>query len=278
MRSTTRTILYHIALAWAVATGAASGQIAVQREDVITLPRALQEISGLTPAGAQRVLTHNDEKGIVYSVDLATGDVDEVLQLGSVAARADFEGITQYNDFLYLVTSNGLLYEARLDQQTKEVRFNTYDTGLDRVCEIEGIAADSLGRVYLLCKQFGAELAPARLVIYRWDLTRRLQPPEAWVDLAVGERFATLNLMTNDVLWTALSYDASRKEVLALAGRQGFVVSLNRDGVPTGAIALAQGAHRQPEGMAILDDRTLLISDEGGDGPGTLSIYRQFGD
>ncbi|NTW64654.1 MAG: hypothetical protein HGA46_11425, partial [Chlorobiaceae bacterium] len=42
---------------------------------VVILPTKLREISGLALSGEGKLFTHNDEKGVVYQLDLMTGRI-----------------------------------------------------------------------------------------------------------------------------------------------------------------------------------------------------------
>ena len=57
------------------------------------LPRALQEVSGLTMAPNGNLLAIADEKGAVYEVSMTEPFVDRRTGFGDPPVKADFEGI-----------------------------------------------------------------------------------------------------------------------------------------------------------------------------------------
>lgn len=78
----------------------------------ISLPERLREISGLAMTADGRALAHDDEVGIIYEIDHRQGRVVKEFRLGNDTVRADFEGIAVAGDRIYLVTSDGTIYES----------------------------------------------------------------------------------------------------------------------------------------------------------------------
>ncbi|WP_238314696.1 hypothetical protein, partial [Methylobacterium crusticola] len=81
-----------------------------------------------------RLLAHNDEKGIIYELDYQKGAIVKAFQLADRVApvAADFEGIATVDDRVYLVTSSGRLYECSEGAAGESVLFNVYTTGVGR--------------------------------------------------------------------------------------------------------------------------------------------------
>ncbi|MEE9329547.1 MAG: hypothetical protein V3V30_05360, partial [Parvularculaceae bacterium] len=104
---------------------------------------SLAEISGLVAATPTSVFAHNDEHAIIHEVSLIDGKILRSFALGKPTIAADFEGITRRGQFLYLVTSKGIIYETLIGEDRSRVRYNIYDTGLKSTCEIEGITTDT---------------------------------------------------------------------------------------------------------------------------------------
>ena len=53
----------------------------------VTLPKQLNEISGLAITGDNRLFTHNDEVGTVYEVDISSGRVTNEFYIGKKKVR-----------------------------------------------------------------------------------------------------------------------------------------------------------------------------------------------
>jgi hypothetical protein len=98
------------------------------------LGRDLSEVSGLALTKDGRLLTHEDETGRVFEVDYRRGVLIKEFSLGSPMVRADFEGLTVVDDTLFLLASNGMLYEFQEGDNGDHVAFAEHDTGLKHAC------------------------------------------------------------------------------------------------------------------------------------------------
>ena len=122
-------------------TTPASGGAAPLAEWV--LPHALQEISGLALTSDGRLLVHDDELGQVWEVDYRRGVlVKRFSPRQSDVMKGDFEGITIANGAMFLLASNGKLYEFHEGANGAHVDYKVHDTGLKKECEFEGVAFD----------------------------------------------------------------------------------------------------------------------------------------
>ena len=77
------------------------------------LPREMREVSGLALTSDGRLLAHGDERGRVYVIDPRGGALLKSFGIGNrdADASADFEGITVAQGRIFMVASNGMLYE-----------------------------------------------------------------------------------------------------------------------------------------------------------------------
>ena len=151
----------------------ASYSLAAETATHWKLPRRLAEISGLAVTTDNRLLAHNDEKGIIYEIDYRNGSIVKAFQLADMAAPVadDFEGIATVDDQIYLVTSAGRLYECGEGADGESVLFNTYATGVGSDCEIEGLAYDESQRaLILMCKNPRRADLAGQLGIYHWSI------------------------------------------------------------------------------------------------------------
>jgi uncharacterized protein YjiK len=236
------------------------------------LPRGLQEISGLALTRDRRLLVHDDELGQVWEVDYRHGVLVKRFALGPHAVRGDFEGITVANDQVFLLASNGKLYEFPEGANGAEVDYRVVDTGLKKECEFEGVAFDpALNALLLACKHvYDKELHDA-LVIYRWSLKSdsgaRLSP----LTVPLGAVLATNGWATLEP--SDITIDPLTGNYVLVASREKALVAVTPAGVLVFARPLPAG-HPQPEGVAITTDSILMVSDEGGQGPGTITLYR----
>ncbi len=234
------------------------------------LPKRLKEISGLAVTSDGRLFGHDDEVGVVHELDVLGGQVRKAFGLGDPVERGDFEGlaITPEGVF-YMVTSAGHLYRFREGEDEGTVDFETFDTGLREVCEIEGLAYFPMERSLILaCKTPYERAMRNTLALYAWStesltLSSWLTIPLDEVAEAVGARsFAP----------SAVEIDPGTGRIVLLSARGRALVELDTDGSILSARKLASD-HVQAEGAAIMHDGALVIADEGDGGRALLTRY-----
>lgn len=236
------------------------------------MPQSLAEPSGLALLDSTRVLTHNDELARVAVVDFRRGVVLKQFSLGARPLRGDFEGITVANGRIWLMESNGTLYEFGEGADGDTVPFTRHDTRLGRECEFEGVAFDPTTESLLLaCKRVTDGGDRDRIMIYRWGLARRAISPEATLEVPFTQ-------MAEENEWKAMhpsgiAVDPSSGHYVLIAARERALIEVTPAGDLVGARALPS-KHPQAEGIAITPDGLLLICDEASSQPATITLYR----
>lgn len=241
------------------------------------LPDKLNEISGLATTTDGRLLAVADEAAIVYELDYEKGRLVKAFALGDPAVRGDFEGIATLEERVWLVTSDGLLYEAAEGVDGERVVYEVHRTDVGRSCEIEGLTARQAGgALLLLCKNLrrGSELDG--LAIFVWSpAERRVLHAET---IMLPDRRIVNELRDPRLRPSGLAVDGHSGNLLIVAARPGAVIEMTADGTFVAAAELRSGArHRQPEGIEVLSDGGLLIADEGGGHKARLAVYRPDG-
>src|SRR6185312_5725723 len=81
----------------------------------LKLASELAEISGIGFTSDGRLLGHGDERGTIWQIDPATGEVVKRFGFGSHGhlLRGDFEDIQVVGQRIFLVTSAGKIFEGR---------------------------------------------------------------------------------------------------------------------------------------------------------------------
>ena len=79
-------------------------------DETFEMPGKLVEISGLTISqDGKYLLAINDEKGKIYYINKTTGEVEKNIEFRD---EGDYEGIEAVGDKIYVVKSNGNIYEV----------------------------------------------------------------------------------------------------------------------------------------------------------------------
>ncbi len=240
----------------------------------IALPADLAEVSGLAYTPDGRLLAHGDEQAVVYEIDLARGRPVKRFGVGGPGGPllGDFEDIQVVGDRVFLVTGEGEIIEARegADGETKPpVRRGC---GLRGACEVEGLTWDEGSQsLLLLCKQAKGKRWKDQLVILavsgetgEFEPEPRLLIPQAALQRVTGAK---------SFAGSAITRHPRTGTYLMLAGPQRAYAEIDSTGKVLGGGKLPAERHRQPEGIAIAPDLTLLISDEAAGGTATITGY-----
>lgn len=233
------------------------------------MPPELREISGLALTADGRLLAHGDEAGIVYEIDARQGVVLKRFSLGEPTPAADFEGITVAGSDIYMLASDGNLYEFREGANGSHVPYSKHDMRLGKECEFEGVAfePDSAWLV-MPCKKVRkknkSESMRDELVIYRWRL-----------DGADSARVSMLVIPLDEVVHPSdITIDPATGNYVLVASQERALVVITPGGEVVRSESLP-GRHAQAEGVAITKDSILIVSDEATTKkPAAITLYR----
>ena len=236
------------------------------------LPHSLREISDLSVSADGRVFAIGDERAVVYELDSRRGTVVKSFSLGAPAVRGDFEGLTIVDGRFFLITSAGRLYETREGENRAAMTYTAYDTGLGARCEIEGLVYEPADRSLIIaCKRPYDPALRGFVTLFRWSIDRRglATVPRISIPLADVIR----GTEAQDFSASAVGREPSTGHYVAVAGPQRVIAEFTPAGTVVATRRLHRRIHQQPEGIAFLGDSAVLISDEGGAGRATLTLY-----
>lgn len=234
------------------------------------MPPQLREISGLALTSRGTVLTHDDNAGRIYEIDPRTGVLRKGFSLQG-NQKEDFEAITIAGNDIYLMASDGKLFQFREGADGQQVPFNMFDTHLGKQCEFESLAyeADS-ARLVMVCKRLLDKKAGKELLIFRLPFPLN------------AATFSSIHVPIQDVIgsnkWknfrpSDITIDPFTKNYVIIASKEKGLVVVT----PDGDVVLTEplpGDHRQAEGVAITPDSILLISDESNVKPAAITAYK----
>jgi uncharacterized protein YjiK len=238
------------------------------------LPSELAEISGLafTPDG--RLLAHGDERGVIWQIDPATGVPANRFGFGNHGRllHGDFEDIQVVGQRVFLVTSDGKIFEAGEPSTSVVVDAMLRSAGLAGACEVEGLASDPpTGALLVLCKHAWTKRWRRSMVIlavstntWKFEPQPRILIRQSELERVTGER---------QFNGTAIVRHPRTGSYILLAGPQRAYAEVTSAGDVIGGGKLPSELHRQAEGIAIGPDLTLYISDEAAGKHATLTAY-----
>jgi uncharacterized protein YjiK len=239
----------------------------------LELPADLAEVSGIAYTRDGRLLAHGDEQAVIYQIDLDRGPVKR-FGIGGAGGPllGDFEDIEVVGDRIFLVTSAGEIIEGREGADGATARPVRRSRGLGGTCEVEGMSWDQAsGAMLLLCKQVKGKRWKDQVVVLAVSPETGEFEPEPRLVIPVAElRRATGG---KGFSGSAIARHPRSGTYLMVAGPQRGYAEIDSTGKVLGGGTLPAERHRQPEGIAIAPDLTLVISDEATKGKATITGY-----
>jgi uncharacterized protein YjiK len=266
-----------------VPTGCVAGQssgalanydLAAAPASRVKLPAELSEVSGIAYTADSRLLAHGDEEAMVWQIGWPGGRLVKRFGIGGRDGlmHGDFEDIQVVGDRIFLVTSAGQIVEGRegADGQISPALRAT--RGLKAGCEVEGMSWDAASSsMLLLCKSAKSRRWKDRVVVLAVSPeTGRFEPEPR---LTIAERELEQVTGAKGFAGSALVRHPRTGTYLILASQQRAFAEVDAAGKVLGGGRLSAERHRQPEGIAIAPDLTLLISDEAAGRAATISGY-----
>lgn len=232
-----------------------------------TLPPVLREASGLALAQPGFLYTHNDESGDIYRVSINNGSVVKTASISWPSVKADYEGIAMTPRGLFLVTSNGHLYqvdEFNPDQSNQVVGARRISTGLGKRCELEGLHFLD-GKLLMPCKEALKKPYRKRLVVFAFDL--ETEEVSEFLSLA-AEDVEGINRFPSTAI------DATNSHFYIIS--ENHLIMVDRETHAASSIALNDKLHRQVEGLSIMEDGTILLVEDRRRGISKLTRYQDL--
>lgn len=223
------------------------------------MPEALREISGLTVLDATHLGTVQDEEGRLYVLETETGRVSAVVPFGP---PGDYEGVELAGERLFVLRADGALLELE-GWSGGEARTQVHESGLGAdACDAEGLGYDATGdRLLISCK----EEAGGRNLVYGFNLATNTLAAAPVLALDPDGVPGSKKLAPS-----ALAVHPVTGHTVVLSSKRESLVSVDASGAVVDVWSLAPAAFEQPEGLAFLPGGDVLVSSEGGDGPGVV--------
>jgi len=238
---------------------------------VIYLPENLNEVSGLAFLEDNYLLTHDDELGKVFKINITDGKILAEYSIGEKELEKDFEGIAVVRDSVYMVTSSGVIYKFSLTGENGKIGFEKIKSTLTSKNNVEGLCYDEKTNSLLLaCKDDPGMGYKKHRAVYKFMLSQMK---------FVEEPFLLFSLKQLKDEYNIEDFSPSGVEVNPVSGNY-FIISANpevileadRQGNLIGAVKLNDKNHNQPEGITFLKDGTMVLADESNGKKAKLTI------
>lgn len=252
--------------------------------ETIILPDSLKEVSGITAISGSQFACIQDENGIVFIYDTR---LRKIVHQYVFNINGDYEGIARAGKSLYILRSDGTLYEVA-DYHLASSDVNTYVTGI-MTGNNEGLCLDVRNNRLLISSKSnagkGSGLKDLR-IIYGFDLkTKELSPKPAYqlytetitafakehrvnipiIENKKGKRKAAFKLRMSDIDIHPITH-----EIYLISAIDHMLCVLKADGTISGIELLDPEVFNKPEGITFLSNGDMVITNEGEDKKPTL--------
>ncbi len=257
-------------------------------EKKLTLPDTLREISGITCTGDHEFACIQDENGIVFIYDAAK---NEIARQYKFHLDGDYEGITRKGDTLYILRSDGVLFEID-NYKSENFKTELYETGIPSGNN-EGLCYDAVNnRLLIACKGKlgkGPEYKDKR-AIYAFDLKEKKLSANPVFDFDMQEirKYCSeqkLSLPTRSKKNGAIEDPVIRfrpsaicihpltRRLFLLSAADHMLFIFNMNGGIEHAEVLDPAMFNKAEGITFSENGDALISNEGQEGVPTLLVF-----
>jgi hypothetical protein len=242
------------------------------------LPASLQEISGLTIIDSTTIACIQDENGILFLYDIKNHKIKQHYTFG---LNGDYEGVTIVGKFLYVLRSDGILFEIK-DYASKKIQVKTYATHVPAVNN-EGLCYDSINNRLLIGAKGKINKDPANKdhrYIYEFNLSTKSlnQTPAYSFNIFDVNLFAKLNgvelrkrkTKNGKVVEVGLKFNTSEiaihpitKQLYVLSANDHCLFIYNTNGNLEHIEQLSHSLFNKAEGLSFYPNGDALISNEG---------------
>ena len=277
----------------AVKSGAGNAALAydLERPDLnLTLPSVLKEISDVAVLSESEVACVQDERGIIFVYNIKSKRITDEVRF---APKGDYEGLAIADSKLFVLRSDGLLYELSSLKHHPSVQ--TYELHLP-FAESEALCLDARHDRLLIAPKSREQTGKGKDTrpIYAFDLRKRAPVAEPAFEISVLDirHFAKHHDLPvprrikkdGESLHTVLRFMPSAiavhpvtGDVFMLSSVDHVLVSCTESGNITGYALLEASLFRQPEGIAFFPNGDMLIANEAAGKEPTLLLFRWKG-
>lgn len=233
------------------------------------LAAELEEISGLTWYGDDRLACVQDEAGRLYVFDLESGRVSEKYDF---AGPGDFEGLVKVGENIWAARSDGKLFRFVPGEKAK-----SFDTPLNKESNLEGLAwQSSQNRLLLACKGAAPDSAglKGKHLIYGFDLEKMEMDlnPAYVID---PKELPGKNGKSKKTKFkpSGVAVHPQTGDVYVIAHKGKLLIVLSEGGDLQWVQRMDSRQLPQPEGICFAPDGRLFLASEGDGGAGVILMF-----
>ncbi len=256
-----------------------------QPERIISLPKELNEISGLSYEPLNDMLiTLNDEKGIIFYINCNSNS--PIFETKHFSSKGDYEGIEYINKTTYCLKSNGTIISVSDDTNNTTNSFHTPFTSKNNT---EGLGVDlNKENLLIACKGETLKKQNHTKAIYAFNIKKKKLNKSPVLIIKIKKLKDYIDQTTNDkdeckkrkkrieeFAPSAIATNEKNKLTYILSARGSSMIIFNQQNEIKNIVFLNPEDIPQPEGICFDKKDNLYISTEGKKGSGKIFIYKK---
>lgn len=233
------------------------------------LPAELVEISGIAFMGQDDVASIQDEEGKIYIYNLGSRKITRQVPF---AGPGDYEDIAVTGSTVWVVRADGTLYEVN-DYTASKPKVTRHTTGLTEQQDVEGLAWDKKNNRLLLAIKGREANGAGYKGIYAFNVnTKKInRTPVYKIDLGDPVFKKKGGKKKDDAIQPSdLVVNPSTGELYVIEGAKPKLLVMDASGKAKDLYKMKGSDFPQPEGIDFNEAGELFISNEGGEGKGTI--------
>lgn len=254
---------------WLISISCSSQERSTNDPCVITLPKKLREVSGITVVNDSTWAAVQDEEGKVYHINPLTGNVTKAFEFEE---EGDFEDLAYVDGVYWVLLSNGTLYRCVFKGEEPAVR--KVPTKLSSRNDCEGLCYDRpANRLLIACKgdaSLSEKSKGKKRAVYAFDLHTLTLQEEPVMKIKHDELEPFVKNTDFAPSAIAPTQDGTGFWLLSSVGSK--LVRVSRSGKVEAVYKLNSSDHKQPEGL-VFSDGKWWISNEGRGGDALIRCW-----
>ena len=239
----------------------------------VVITQQLDEISWINVLKDKNIFAVNDEVGVIYKLNPLSGEVLKTFAVGKWTIEGDFEDIATNNKLIFIISSDGKLYTFKEGINKSGVEYDVKQLPFSSRFDLEGLYYDEeLNSLLIVPKEYSGKNLKDERAVYVYSLkdNKMKQTPFFKISLnKLSEDFGIKSFYPSGIT----KHPISKNYLLISARDENAIVEVDNKGNIVYAQKLSEKTHRQPEGITILEDNSIIISDEASGKKPTLTRY-----
>ena len=236
------------------------------------MPVELNEISGVSWISENKIACIQDEDGIVYIYNLSSELIEKQINFSK---SGDFEGVAALDSTLYVMESNGLLFEIS-NYLSDSFETKEYKTSFSGKNNLESLVADSINNQILFTVKDNDPNSESYKGIYAFNVESKSIEELPIVKIPLDNPIFKPKKVDDDIenisnfFPSDIAINPTNGNYYILEGKNPQLLIMDKMGKPLKIHKLHPESFPQPEGLTFSPDGTLYISNEGKGGTASV--------